>query len=104
MRHAKRLPSRGRRGGGTGRRRGLKILRPQGCRGSTPLLGSLSVRVLGARAHHPASGVRTLADHVLTTFSGGRANPSAGSAQRNPNPHGRPLPPRPEPPFFGCEL
>src|SRR5207253_7189505 len=39
------------RGGGTGRRRGLKILRPQGLRGSTPLLGTLH-----PRAHASAAG------------------------------------------------
>ena len=38
-RHARCGP-RARRGGETGRRRGLKILRPQGHRGSTPLLGT----------------------------------------------------------------
>src|SRR5206468_8953255 len=38
--------------------------------GSTPLLGTSIVRGLGARARHLGSGVRTLTDHVLTTFSG----------------------------------
>src|SRR5439155_22563364 len=45
----------------------LKILRPQGCRGSTPLLGSSTHRGLGAFSRRLALRVLTVTDYVLTT-------------------------------------
>ena len=61
-----------RRDGGTGRRCGLKIRWPQGRGGSNPSPGILQSRGLAALDPHPAPGVCTATDHVLTTFSAWR--------------------------------